>query len=229
MLLNEILSKSIPNLKQSSKAVTDLWTSKQHSVIGVGAQTMAYLHKKFPNKVIKTVQISGTNDPSYQFLRICLKHQNNPWFPKIYTVKEYNSIQQQYRPRWNQYDNLNIGFDDKEGVPPSIQQKTLIVVMEKLQPIPKESITFDFIRQHFSFDHRMYKTLQLKSPTALLFDLFNGDYSKIIYNNTPDDNLKQALRLFVPLFKHYDGDMHPQNIMMRHPNQVVFIDPVQPD
>jgi hypothetical protein len=49
---------------------------------------------------------------------------------------------------------------------------------------------------------------------------------KHIYNTTKDKNLKQALRLLEPLFKHYWPDMHIGNIMQRSDNHLVFIDPV---
>lgn len=235
MLLNEILSKPIQNLKQSPRAVNDLWTTKQHNVIGVGAQSVAYLHNKFPGKVIKTVQISGTDDPSYQFLRLCLKHQNNPWFPKIYTVKQYKTNQQTDKQRSNQYDNLNIRFNDNEETPPGLQKYTLIVVTEKLTPIKENQYSVEEIGQKFGCDVAQFTNnprfeqshAQQSFIVGKLFE--NPAQRKILFQQSKDPAFKQALRLLEPLFKHYDEDMGFRNIMMRPPDQWVFIDPIQTD
>ena len=97
MKLNEILEKPIKNLKQGSKPTTDLLRHSNLSAVGVGAQAIAYMHQKFPDKIIKTVQILNSSDPVYQYVRLCLNHQNNPYFPKIASVKQFPSEQGDHR------------------------------------------------------------------------------------------------------------------------------------
>jgi hypothetical protein len=130
MLLNEILYKDIPNLRQSTKPIYDILDNKNYEIVGTGAQAIAYLHKKFPGKIIKTIQIHGPHDPSYQFLRLILKHQDNPYFPKIFSVKMYKTIKTTYGERGAMFDLVDGGGDFSP--PPSDLKCTLFVVTEQL-------------------------------------------------------------------------------------------------
>lgn len=222
MLLIEFLKKSSPNIRTTNKLVSDLINTKHHEIVGVGAQAIAYLHKKFPGKIVKTIQIFGVNDPSYQFLRMVMKHQDNPYFPKIFSVKMYpsNIINQQVR---------NDMFDDTDATgefspPPSQKGYTLYVVTERLTPL-KEITEEDL----YSFGIRVIPPLpsaQQPSPDIRFRRAFRSEgYREHIRYFVKDLKLKQALRLLEPLFRHYEPDMHKGNIMLRG-KQWVFVDPV---
>lgn len=223
MILAEILSKQIPNLKSSNKLVSDIIANSNNKVVGIGAQSIAYLHKKFPGKVIKTIQISGTSDPSYQFIRMCLKHQDNPYFPKIFSVKMYNSKQyNKESDRYTEFDNI---VDN--DVPPAAQNNVLIVVTEKLTDMT--GITLQDLERYGIEDFPIPSKMKgYKRQHSIQFRLAfkDRDFRQYMQQVVTDQHLKQALRLLEPLFRHYEPDMHDGNIMIRQPNQWVFIDPV---
>jgi len=91
-LLNEELAKSIKDLSISKKFLEKEPTSKYWNDLGSGTFAIAYEPKKqIGNKVVKVLEIYDETDPSYQFLRLCKNHQNNPFFPRIYNVKQYKN------------------------------------------------------------------------------------------------------------------------------------------
>jgi len=220
--LNEILSKEIPNLKTSDKPVNDVWPNQK--VLGIGAQSIAYLHKKYPDKVVKTIQVTGTADQSYQFLRLCTKHQNNPYFPKIYAMKYYPSKQE---PN-NKLDFRDEDFEDYyDDYPPARLDNTLIIVTEFLTPLT--DITNDDIHRLGLDDFELPNNMiSYKGRNDITFSMAfkNPTWRKYMQVHATDPQLKQALRLLEPLFKHYEPDMHTNNVMIRPPNQWVFIDPI---
>lgn len=215
MKITEILSKQIPNLKTSKKPITDIWPKQ--TVLGIGAQTIAYLHKKYPGKVVKAIQVSGTSDPSYQFLRLCAKHQDNPYFPKIYSMKYYPS-----KPREDADADFDYEYDD---LSPARLENTLIVVTDKLQPwsatsddLTRLGLPLEYIPSEFG------RSVSQKFRKVFAEPGWR-EYMKI-YTSATEPALSQALRLMEPLFKHYQSDMHPGNIMTRPDGQWVFIDPI---
>lgn len=223
MKLNEILTNPSLKIPVVNKQVSDIQKQSQYSIVGTGAQAIAYLHKKFPNKVIKTIQISGYNDPAYQFLRLVLNHQDNPYFPKIFSAKVYQSVQDE--------DGRGILFDlmDEAGnfsPPPDLSGFTIFVVMERLTQL--NQITNQDL-EIFGFEDMPIpaKMKQYKRDSEIKFRMAFKDpkWRRIAYNAANDPNLKRALRLLEPLFRHYEPDMHGDNIMLRG-NQWVFMDPV---
>ena len=225
MKVFEVLQKPIRGLKTTSKKTTGIITHPSHQILDVGGQAIATLHKRFPNKVIKTIQIYGTDDPVYQFLRLALKHQNNPYFPRIYAVKQYDTQQLTYSDREDQFSELDV--EDKYSPAPSQLEKTLFVVMERLYPLSSidyqvlEKLGIEdveipaYMQQHFRVDEIKFRTA-FNSPK----------WRKVMYNTVQDKYFKQALRLLEPLFRHYVPDMHDSNIMTRDNGHWVIIDPV---
>jgi hypothetical protein len=114
-IIQETLTKPSPNITQSSKVVGSEVKFPNMSILGrPGVQATAYRvgNQAGRDEVVKVVNISGTADPVYQFLRLILNHQDNPHFPKIHSIKKYNK-----------YSNSKIG--------------QLIITMERLLPIPR--------------------------------------------------------------------------------------------
>ncbi len=224
MLLNEILEKPSSQIRTTQKPASDLLDSPHHTMLGTGAQAIAYLHKKFPGKVIKTIQIHGPNDPSYQFLRIILKHQDNPYFPKIFSVKMYPMKAVNDRFRRSMFDDIDP--TGEFSPPPDQSNYVLYVVTERLSPLTAMT-TADLERfgiEDFPIPQHMQKyNRQAEIKFRMAFK--DADYRQYIQQVVKDPKLKQALRLLEPLFRHYDPDMHGGNIMRRG-SQWVFMDPV---
>lgn len=202
MLLNEILDKSHPNIKSSSIPMSrfrdlEYYTPNKWNDIGVGQQSKVFAYDKHPGKVVKiTMALNGKEDPAYQFLRVCLSHQNNPFFPKIYNVKQY----------------------------PSGDELKLIISMEKLEHLNNQD--FEKIQQLMNIPFIPEPEDKQEAVTGGMHHSFTKPgVRKHIINNTKNPHLKQALRLLEPLFQHYGPDMHLGNIMKRG-SQFVFIDPI---
>ncbi len=232
MLLTEILEKSSPNIRTSKKPVLDILGHKTHEVLGVGGQAIAYLHKKFPGKVIKPIQITGPDDPQYQFTRLCLKHQDNPYFPKIYAVKMYPTKEVNWREREDKFSRTS----DKDRVlgqeAPYQMEYTLYVVTERLQHMTTvsektiEEMGFDIPTATISQDewHR-YKTRERVIEHRFRSMFHDHITRRNLLKTVRDPKLKQALRLLEPLFRNFEADMHFGNIMLRG-KQWVITDPI---
>jgi hypothetical protein len=208
MKLYEILSKLSPNIQKSTKPITTRWEQhgprpvKQLPQLGTnGGQSTAYIHQPSGKVVKVSLLYTGEQDPIYQFVRMCLKHQDNPHFPKIYSVKQYP--------------------DDFNGM-------RLIITMEQLYSMDWSDVTTYLTMlgidptEWGSFDREYlsgYVRDQLEKP----------DVRHKIYKMTTDPSLKQAMKLLEPLFRNYSADMHFGNVMVRRTSsgsQLVFMDPV---
>lgn len=229
MIINEILSKSSGQIKVSNKEITDDQPVNTHSIEGMGAQAIAYVHKKFPNKTIKFVQCVGVEDPVYQFLRLCINHQDNPFFPKIYHVKRYNTKEQTRGERLTKFIPHN-----KTDSLPYPQSFTLIVVMEKLQRLRMSDVSMEKMKMMGAdtLPNILLPTSTLKASeeykTYVKFQAACEEpkYRKMMYDHITDPHLKQAVKLLEPLFNHYTPDMHMGNIMVRPNGQWVILDPI---
>ena len=168
--------------------------------IGNGTQAEVFTSNKHPTKAIKILfAYSGIEDAGYQFIRLCLNHQDNPHFPKIYNIKQY---------------------------PEGPNEHRLLIVMEKLEKVKKSDI--GLIEQLIGMKIANNSDIRNTSGELNeIFE--NPKLRKEIIQNTKYPSLKEALRLLEPMFRHYSPDMHLGNIMIRQsPNgpEVVFIDPL---
>lgn len=230
MLLVEVLDKTSSKIKSTDKPITGLLKHDNQTVIGSGIQAIAYLHKKFPGKIIKTIQISGPEDPSYQFLRLALNHQDNPYFPRIYSVKKYTTKQVMEIKRQLQFRGLGAFLMGAGNYLPKQKKYTLIVVME---PLKEERIT-DAEVKLLGIPNNMLPRERKKIKPGLMPEylirmaFYDPGQRKHTINYVKDPTLKQALRLLEPLFRHYQPDMHGGNILKRSDGHLVFADPVAP-
>lgn len=233
MKLYEVLQKSSPKIKTTTKSrtVSDIIRHKDQQMIGTGVQAIAYLHKKFPDKIIKTVQFDHFSDPGYQFIRLALNHQDNPYFPRIYAVKEYKTKEVSYSQRIQ--DRTELDPEHKLDKLPAQQSRTLLVVMEKLYPL---DMTQDILDQFgitniARFVHRTdLKSTKLTDSTktfmAIRAAFESAKMRQEMIRFVVDPKLKQALRLLEPLFRIHRPDMHYENIMRRSTGDIVFMDPI---
>lgn len=234
MKLHEILDKEI-NIPRSDKAVSGFMYSKNLSIIGSGIQSIVYASKKYPNAVVKVVYITGSDDPVYQFLRVCLNNKGNPFFPKIYNVKQYNA--KEMTAADHEYADQ---FCDV-GMAPDYAKQLLVMVVEKLadfnklsQPTQHEildnlgitvenALKVGVMSTAFHMDRDQH-TLR-KFSMGHLFRRADG--RALLRKLSTDKNFSNALRVLEPLFKHFDADMHFNNVMVRPGSeQLVIVDPV---
>jgi len=206
--LFERLEKEMVGLSQSSKPMSHIHTplSPKWKQLGyIGQQAAAYTHPD-KNTVIKSINIVGTSDPVYQFLRMCTQHQDNPYFPKVYSMKLYPLA-----------DNTNKRFAHK-----------LVITMERLHRL--EDSMYPMVAQVLGFKFEQPRDIIAASRQLVQKQFGSPEWRKQAIQQVIDPKLKQALRLLEPLFRHYDNDMHLKNIMYRKGKngqpELVFMDPI---
>jgi hypothetical protein len=199
MLLTELLARKNPKVSTKIGAKGDTNASNPNwNLLTMQTQSDVFHHPR-TDRIVKVVDISGDDDATYQFLRVVMNHQDNPYFPKIYGVKKYQKTEDG-RP------NLLVSMEKLNKMSEEDLQRYLEIV--GIDTIPNES--------HIDFSHRVRKYW------------INPENRKHIFQKTIEPSLKQALRLLEPLFRHYRADMHFSNIMVRSSGQLVFIDPCAP-
>lgn len=237
MLLSEIKRAPLPS--QTGSIQLD---SNRFKVIGQGVgagigsggaqgnNSKVYQDLKYPTRVVKVVPIRDTSDTYYKFIRMIELHQNNPFFPKIFGVKIYETSEH------------------------GSQYNTLVVIMEKLIPIDKipehiarkmlSTLGIDYDKEYLDFttsevtkekpSHDRYKEFNklTDNDPALNSRIFKHQNEREnLRKNTQFPAFKQALRLLEPMFKRFGSDMHIGNLMIRKTNnglQLVLVDPVYP-
>jgi hypothetical protein len=206
------------DIPSSEHTVSGTLPSKYYDVLGTGTQTVAYLSKKYPDTVVKTLKIHKENDAALQFLRICLHHMND-FLPVVYYAKKFNSEKIKNR-------------DINNRIPPSERDFTVITVVERLYSIDTIStkeltqlcINYGIVDEQemlYYGDHAIYSRLEnnLSMPRS----------RKLIIERTKSNDLKIALRLLSPLLNYYGGDLNERNFMLRKYSkgfQLVINDPV---
>jgi hypothetical protein len=218
------------DIPTSDKQITGLLKpNKSLQYLGTGCQSIAYLNNKDPNTVIKTIQVSGMDDPALVFIRVCMNNKSNPYFPKIKKAKLYNLAVLDEETR----DEIFQHIDPSDAVPDP-RSRVVVIVMEKLVPLHSVDTPQD---KYKSINHLMHHGI-LPSTTGthsgmnyqlMLHQFKTRANRKTVYNTTSDPYLKQALRLMEPLFRKYTPDVTKNNMMVRpntSPIQVVFLDPI---
>jgi hypothetical protein len=197
--------------KYSTKEISGILP--KHSVIGSGYQALVYESSKHPNSVVKIIPITGENDPTYQFLRLCV-NSKNPYFPKIYSYKTYNT--KKLTPDDLEY--LKNSYDDFYlSGPGYINAKYLLfIVVEKLEHSDDIIKLLQDVGLPLTDDD--YVAVQSYFHTKAA--------RKSVMNYTTDINFKNALRHLEPLFANYNPDLHIDNFMVRNDGHLVINDPV---
>ena len=242
MLLNEVLPNIPIALSNKDKAIGVPNMNKSINV-GVGAQGFVYKMLNKPGKVVK-VALLFDDDAYEQYIRVVLKYQKNPYFPKIYNIKKYPLQNMSYTEYRSIMDKLG---DTQNYFPQEHLNKMkwfVVIVMEELLPISisrfqlklKQLLlkiygmpVLEELVTWYNFDNinDLYKNITTKQLIDVLMEdrLYN-----LIVNTTTDANFKNALRLIHPLIKRYVSDIRSDNIMLRKDNNgdviPVFIDPV---
>ena len=225
MRAHEFITEKQIEVPTSKKSISGVIKGQQTPYINNGVQAIVYAHNKKPNTVIKIIGITGKNDPAYQFLRVCLNHSNNPFFPKIYSYKLFNSKELSI----DDYDYLE---NQPNFIIEPVQDKPyqLFIVTEKLKEIDANDE---------QLLHNMFNTIGIlellekhtnaKNLQITFKNMFKNPNSRqLIRQTTTDKNFSQALRVLEPLFNNgaFEVDMHLGNIMLRSNDQLVINDPL---
>lgn len=211
MLLNELvdletIQKSKHSLNPSTYPRKKAGGEKAEE-IGAGASGIAYRGEE-PNTVNKTSYHAAPDDGYIQFVKAIQKHQNNPFFPRIYNAE------------------IN-----KEG-----DMYALTMDMEKLVPLksPKMIKTAPHIFSSLGLDWAKYGDLSDEKEAEWTYnrELWDNEKTvKTMQTNTTNPQFAEAIQVIVPLMKKFGSDLHLANFMVRLTGsgpQLVITDPVQP-
>lgn len=207
---------------QSNKPISGYLDNKNIAYINNGIQAMVYAHNKKPNSVIKIISIEGTNDPAYQFLRVCVNHPNNPYLPKIFSHKIYKTEQMSLDAIEELEKNPIFDFEPiQEGRP-----FQLFLVVERLQEFPDTHLA-TFLQQVnlYPLVNRFAQTRRTTLDIGFRMMFQDARGRSILRRYANDKNWSDALRLLEPLFNKHESDVHIGNLMLRG-NQTVLNDPV---
>lgn len=197
MKLFELLERQEPKIDFRPRQIKNIDVLKA-GTMGQGLQ--AVVGKTKGNTVIKKAAIYGNNDAYLQYVALIAEHQDNPFFPQIYSAKVF----QEAPP------------EDVKGYAKG--QMYLVVHMERLHEINNPKIK-DAVEEQA-------KRLGIGSLEDVTLD---DEYDrKSIAGDTNNPQLKEALELMEPLFQYYGSDMHLGNWMVRLTStgpQLVFADP----
>ena len=226
-LINEIKFK--PRI--SDKSTSGVLQSPKLQFIAAGCQAIAYYHKSHPNTVVKVAAISGEDDPLWQFLRVCINHPKNPYFPKVFNHKIFNL--KNITPEEEEYLETHPEF---EYLPIHDKRKMqILLVTERLQETSPEQFE-EVLKQLGLHEYitRYQKGMQLNSrynvtteiAWAKLMD--TPTFRRDIRSYATDKHFKDALRILEPLFAHqgFYADVHLANMMSRSNGHLVFNDPL---
>ena len=211
--------------KNTSKSISGVL--KNNSVIGKGYQALVYDSKSKPDTVIKIVPILGEHDSAYQFLRLCVNNQNNPFLPNIHSYKSYNiktlsADDKQflddvgyYALSDDSYKATSIMFIVTEKLEDS---ETKIINAFKKLGIPSED---DLMKYH---DYNIGMNLKI---SYVVTNYFRSKANRLkLRNSVENKDFKNVMRLLEPLFKNYYPDLHLKNFMVRQNGELVFNDPI---
>lgn len=226
-LINEIKFK--PRI--SDKSTSGVLQSPKLQFIAAGCQAIAYYHKTHPNTVVKVAAISGEDDPLWQFLRVCINHPKNPYFPKVFNHKIFNL--KNITPEEEEYLETHPEF---EYLPIHDKRKMqILLVTERLHETSPEQFE-EVLKQLGLHEYitRYQKGMQLNSrynvtteiAWAKLMD--TPTFRRDIRNLSTDKHFKDAMRILEPLFAHqgFYADVHLANMMSRSNGHLVFNDPL---
>jgi len=190
--------------------------------LGQGVEASVAQHAKKEDVVNRTMEV---NDNRYlSFLRVVLEHQNNPFFPRIYHVRQYR------------YDNRLMLFIQMERLEPiNLNASVLKQIGIDLSPeyIEKEALK-SLQKQHFrSFYHDAYEKFAAERDIVYrdVHNFFDSKRSRqALKAQSENPHFHEALDLLEPFFKHFAQDLHGGNWMVRpKTGQIVVIDPFVPE
>jgi len=198
----------------------------------VGRGSYAKVHQSGPNTVTKIAEIEyGDRDPIVLYLKECVAHPNNPFFPKIKHAKLYS-----------------------HEAPNGLEAQVMIVQMEKLQELNANNLRqavlseFGKIGLGLTDKEKQYAKMELKNPTeqqlhekyldvlmAKVYGVFDMEMSELdtFLKQVNNPHFTEAVWTLDDLLNNEDLvlDMHYGNWMVRTTGKdphLVITDPFEP-
>lgn len=180
-------------------------TTPKNEPVGSGVSGVVYKSQRgigdTVTKFHRLYDYDPKDDPYLHFIRLAVDNQNNPYFPRIKSVKIVN-----YKPSTH-----------------------LVVQMEKLAPMDSEKTrklathllrNQGIIGENENVEHVMEATETYDGRRALAYKAYKAD----------NEFLFEALNMLEPLLSRFGSDLHSGNWMIRlgPAPQLVITDPVQP-
>ena len=231
MKIKELLSEIKFKPRISNKSTSGVIQSPKLQFIAAGCQAIAYYHKTHPNTVVKVAAVSGEDDPIWQFLRVCINHPNNPYFPKVFNHKVFNL--KNITPEEEDYLETHPEF---EYLPIHDNRKLqILIVTERLQEtdadqfeaVLKQLGLLEYITRYQS-GLKPIAQHPITTEFAWAHMMDTPKFRRDIRNLATDKHFKDAMRLLEPLFAHagFYADVHLANMMSRPNGHLVFNDPL---
>jgi hypothetical protein len=231
MKIEELLSEIKFKPRISDKSISGVIKTPSITFLANGIQSIVYSHKTHPNTVVKVAAVTGEDDPAWQFLRVCINHSNNPYFPKVFNHKVFN-LKRMTQPEWTWIDKQP-NYEQYAGL--DFTKMNIVIVTEKLMHIDLNQ--FESMLKQLGIFKIIANTQQnlqssVKWPISIADAwadaMKNPQSRREIRNIATDKHFKDAMRLLEPLFANtrYSADVHIANMMVRSNGQLVFNDPV---
>jgi len=183
---------------------TRMLMNKNLQRLGAGKQTTTFKTRS-PNSVVRHTKIlDPKTDPHLKFLKIAQKHQDNPFFPRIYNAKLYAPTREQ-------------------------DPYVAMVEMEKLVPITSDM--FGTEEEKVALFHRLgFDEKELQNLDQLDIVTLEPMQLMQLAQATHNEQFAQALNVLATQFRfHGTFDLHSGNWMIRPTStgpQIVIVDPV---
>ena len=203
--------------------------SDKGSLLGSGRQGSAYGFENRPNSIIKFVKSTDRLGKGYQFddhinfINMVVKHQDNPFFPKIYNAKIYDQSEH------NMPDVLVVQMEKLHHLTAKKLEDVASHVLASLgfEKINKSARTPD--TNYDEHDNDKAGEINHSWEYALHKTLAHKDEREQLIDRTKNPKLKEALIYLEPLFQKFGSDITEKNIMFRLTSSgphLVFSDPV---
>jgi hypothetical protein len=231
MKIEEILGELKLNPRISNKSTSGVLKSPKLQFIAAGCQAIAYYHKTHPNTVVKVAAVSGEGDPIWQFLRICINHKNNPYFPKIFNYKIFNlsaitDEEEEYLENDPAFEYLPIHDNRKMQILMVTEHLNEITEAQFEQSLNKLGLDklIEFTKRQWQPSYSYPLTTEM--IWQMLMDKSIG--RKYLRSKSNDKYFSDAIRLLSPLIAtgRMYADVHLGNMMLRKDGHLVFNDPL---
>jgi len=202
MKIQELMQRNPPQTKNE-------FVDPDSDYIGSGMQSKVYPHPTHSDRVVKVVKVFNPRNDSYvNFIRLITEHQNNPFFPRIYSAKMHKM---------------------PDSAETSMSYR-LIMVMEKLHELDDERL-MDAAEENLvrlGIPPEYIRDANNSDKMSVFFA--SPERRRDLAQNTNNPQFKEAIELLEPYFEAFGQDMHSGNAMIRLTGsgpQIVIIDPLE--
>lgn len=226
MLVNEVIDvnkvRSSKRYKEETiggtaiNAPTMAQLRQKHKLLGAGIEAAIYQHRTKGDTVIKVIDNIRDNDPYIDFIKVVLKHQDNPFFPRIYSAKKYHR---------DEDDNIAIILQLEKLYPlnhPKIVHGTPHILKQLGIKITPDDLEDEGIGNWLPARYVDKIGTMFSTPS---------NREELVYNSK-NPKFIEAMNILEPYFRKWGADLHGNNLLFRITSigpQPVIIDPLLPD